>query len=190
MTARSIFLDRLASAWGDLLLAHDDERLCALEFQDYTPRLQQHLQRHYAVPQPKPLPAAIAQALQAYLAGVITALDSIPVQAWGTPFQQTVWQTLRRIPAGQTWTYAELARAIGQPTAIRAVAAANARNPVALVIPCHRVIGSDGGLTGYAGGLARKHALLVHEGARDAADPENPSRKQRLHKHSLPLLDL
>jgi methylated-DNA-[protein]-cysteine S-methyltransferase len=100
-----------------------------------------------------------------YLQGDLRALDAIEVDPAGTPFQQRVWTALRRIPVGATISYADLANAIGQPTAVRAVARANALNPIALVIPCHRVIGSDGTLTGYAGGLPFKQWLLEHEGS-------------------------
>ena len=90
---------------------------------------------------------------------------TLPVAPAGTPFQQRVWQELQEIPWGTTTTYGEVARRIGQPTAVRAVGSANGRNPVAIVIPCHRVIGSDGSLTGYAGGIATKRRLLQLEGA-------------------------
>lgn len=82
----------------------------------------------------------------------------------GTPFQQKVWQALQEIPAGQTWTYGQLAQRVEVPVAVRAVGAAVGRNPLSIIIPCHRVIGSSGSLTGYAGGLDRKHWLLSHEG--------------------------
>ncbi|MEZ4465902.1 MAG: methylated-DNA--[protein]-cysteine S-methyltransferase [bacterium] len=110
-------------------------------------------------------PHGVQAALAAWLAGDARALDAVPVDPAGTPFQRQVWALLRTLPGGQTWTYAELARRLGQPTATRAVARANATNPVALFIPCHRVLGSDGTLTGYAGGVARKRWLLAHEGA-------------------------
>lgn len=103
--------------------------------------------------------------LRAYFDGDLAALARIPVAPEGTPFQLRVWEELRRIPVGATWSYRELAERIGQPTAVRAVALANARNPVAIAIPCHRVIGSDGTLVGYGGGLPRKRWLLEHEGA-------------------------
>ena len=90
---------------------------------------------------------------------------TLPVAPAGTPFQRRVWEELQNIPWGATTTYREIARRIGQPTAVRAVGSANGRNPVAIVIPCHRVIGSDGSLTGYAGGIATKRRLLQHEGA-------------------------
>lgn len=88
---------------------------------------------------------------------------TVPVAARGTAFQHAVWHALRTIPYGRTWSYADLARAIGKPAAVRAVAAANGRNPVSIIVPCHRVIGADGGLVGYGGGLARKKYLLDME---------------------------
>jgi methylated-DNA-[protein]-cysteine S-methyltransferase len=109
-------------------------------------------------------PFEAASRLRAYFAGELGALEGLPVDPGGTVFQQSVWTALRRIPAGRTWSYSDLATAIGRPTATRAVGAANGRNPVAVVIPCHRVIGKSGGLTGYGGGLERKAWLLRHEG--------------------------
>ena len=101
----------------------------------------------------------------AYLRGDLVALDAIPVDTGGTPFQRSVWAALRRIPAGHTWSYTEVARAVGAPGAVRAVGAANGANPVAIVVPCHRVVRSDGTLGGYGGGLDRKRWLLAHEKA-------------------------
>lgn len=109
--------------------------------------------------------ACYTRAVAAWLAGDLRALDDVPVDPPGTPFQRAVWAELRRICAGTTLTYLELAQRMGDPAATRAVARANATNPVALFIPCHRVIGSDGKLVGYAGGLERKRWLLAHEGA-------------------------
>ena len=111
----------------------------------------------------QPLPE-IGAILTRYFDGETTAIDAIPVELNGTPFQKTVWTALRRIPCGTTNSYAELARRIGEPAAVRAVGTANGANPVALVVPCHRVIGSNGSLTGYGGGLDRKQWLLTHEG--------------------------
>lgn len=101
--------------------------------------------------------------LQAYFAGVCTTFD-LPLAPKGTPFQRAVWDTLRAIPFGETRTYAQIAAAVGNPKACRAVGMANNRNPIAILIPCHRVIGANGSLTGYAGGLAVKKALLALEG--------------------------
>jgi len=102
-------------------------------------------------------------ALRRYYAGDIAALESIPVRLRGTPFQTKVWSALRTIPAGTTVSYGELARRIDHPTAVRAVGLANGSNPIGVVVPCHRVVGSNGSLTGYGGGIERKRWLLAHE---------------------------
>ncbi len=107
------------------------------------------------------LPEAQAQ-LAAYFTGDLTDFD-LPLCVGGTAFQQQVWQALATIPYGQTWTYGQLADAIGNPRAVRAVGLANGRNPVSIVVPCHRVVGANGSLTGYGGGLERKKWLLDHE---------------------------
>ena len=112
--------------------------------------------------EPRAALAALRGALEAYFAGRAVDFD-IPLAPAGTPFQQAVWQALRGIPYGATASYAEIARHIGRPRAVRAVGLANARNPIAIIVPCHRVIGADGTLTGYAGGLERKQALLELE---------------------------
>ena len=106
-----------------------------------------------------------AVALNAYFAGRVQALEGLKVAPMGTPFQRQVWAALRRIPPGKTWTYGQLATSLGRPEATRAVGAANGDNPCAVVVPCHRVIGADGKLVGYGGGLERKRWLLQHEGA-------------------------
>ena len=105
---------------------------------------------------------SVAAQLGEYFTGARTTFD-LPLAPHGSPFQQAVWRALLAIPYGRSASYGDVARAIGQPTAVRAVGAANGRNPIAIVVPCHRVIGSDGTLTGYAGGLARKQALLALE---------------------------
>ena len=110
--------------------------------------------------------APVRRAFEAYFAGEGRALDGVPWVASGTPFQLSVWTALCTIPAGETLTYAGLAARIGRPTAVRAVGHANGANPVALVAPCHRVIGADGSLTGYGGSLPRKRWLLEMEGVR------------------------
>jgi methylated-DNA-[protein]-cysteine S-methyltransferase len=108
---------------------------------------------------------SIVGRLRAYFDGEIDALEDVPVAPEGTPYQLRVWAALRKVPVGRTVSYRELAVRIGQPTGVRSVALCNARNPVAIVIPCHRVIGSNGTLVGYGGGLDRKQWLLEHEGA-------------------------
>jgi methylated-DNA-[protein]-cysteine S-methyltransferase len=109
-----------------------------------------------------PVLARTAKQLAEYFQGTRRVFD-LPLAAQGTPFQQRVWSVLTTIPLGTTWSYGELARAIGQPSASRAVGAANGKNPIWLIVPCHRVIGANGMLTGYAGGLPIKQALLAHE---------------------------
>ena len=110
-------------------------------------------------------PAGAATALRRYFAGDLGAIDTLSVDPAGTPFQRRVWAALRKIPVGTTIAYSALAQKLGVPLAVRAVAAANGRNPIGIVIPCHRVIGADGTLVGYGGGLPRKRWLLGHEGA-------------------------
>ncbi len=112
-----------------------------------------------------PDPAGAVTGLRRYFAGDLRAIDALAVDPGGTPFQRRVWAALREIPVGTTIAYSKLALRLGDPLAVRAVAAANGRNPVGIVIPCHRVIGADGSLVGYGGGLPRKRWLLAHEGA-------------------------
>jgi len=113
--------------------------------------------------EPTQNPHGLAEAISNYFAGDLGAIDALPVETGGTPFQQEVWRALRAIPCGSTTSYGELARSIGRPAAVRAVGLANGANPVAVVVPCHRVIGSNGSLTGYGGGIERKAWLLDHE---------------------------
>lgn len=159
-------IDRTDSALGPITLIAAASSLVALEFGSGS-RLAAPLARRYGrvrlVPAPDPLGAC--SRLRAYLAGDLRALEDLPVDPGGTPFQRRVWQILRTIPPGTTVSYGELAARLGRPAAARAVGAANARNPIAIAIPCHRVIGTDAHLRGYGGGLARKRWLLRHEGA-------------------------
>jgi methylated-DNA-[protein]-cysteine S-methyltransferase len=160
--------DRLASPIGTVVLAIYDGRLCALGFREHWPRLERVLRRRFADVEFRRRGdhEGIISRLRSYFRGDLAALDSIPLDLRGTAFQKTVWTRLRAIPAGQTISYRDLAAAIGAPAAVRAVGAANGANPVSIVVPCHRVIGADGALTGYGGGVARKQWLLAHEGAR------------------------
>jgi methylated-DNA-[protein]-cysteine S-methyltransferase len=103
--------------------------------------------------------------VHAYFAGDLSAIERLAVVTGGTDFQREVWAALRRIPAGRTLSYGALATQLGRPKAVRAVGLANGANPIGIVVPCHRVIGADGSLTGYGGGLERKRWLLAHEGA-------------------------
>ncbi|HTL43267.1 MAG TPA: methylated-DNA--[protein]-cysteine S-methyltransferase [Vicinamibacterales bacterium] len=163
-----IRFDEIASPIGPLTIAERAGRLCLLHFGSLDDDVLTMFDRWYRREprERRPVPAAAA-ALARYFAGDIHAIDDVAVELNGTPFQKDVWNALRRIPAGSTVSYATLATRIGQRTAVRAVGAANGANPVAIVVPCHRVIGSDGTLTGYGGGLERKQWLLSHEGVVD-----------------------
>jgi O-6-methylguanine DNA methyltransferase len=157
---------RFGSPCGELTVVAHEGRLVGLGFSDGDALLRRSLARRFgAVPVPAPAPRAITRALGAYFGGELGALDEIAVDAGGTPFQQRVWQALRRIPAGETVAYRDVARTIGAPDAVRAVGAANGANPIGIVVPCHRVIAADGTLHGYAYGLERKRWLLRHESA-------------------------
>lgn len=150
----------------------DGQAMRALDFEDYEQRTHRLLRLHYGSYTLRSArnPAGLSDRIAAYFEGDIAALDSITVQTGGTPFQRSVWTALRQIPAGKTTTYGQLARQIGSPGAGRAVGMANGSNPVAIVVPCHRVIGAGGALTGYGGGLDRKRWLLAHEGVRVSFD--------------------
>ncbi|MBL28073.1 MAG: cysteine methyltransferase [Rhodospirillaceae bacterium] len=159
--------DEIESPIGIVLLILRDDAVCTLDFSDCADRSRRLLTTRFGAVEPvraAKRPSA-SERVSAYFAGEVDALDDITVAAGGTPFQEQVWAALRRIPAGQTATYGNIAAAIGSPKAMRAVGMANNRNPIALIVPCHRVIGADGSLTGYAGGLDRKRWLLEHEGA-------------------------
>jgi methylated-DNA-[protein]-cysteine S-methyltransferase len=157
-------IDRLNTPLGQITIVTDEDRLCALDFADYEARMMTLLSRRYDEIEFIPNPSGITERLQAYLAGDLATLQHIPIRMGGTAFQQQIWAKLREIPIGETWTYGRLAQEIGKPTASRAVGMANSLNPIAIVVPCHRVIGANGQLTGYAGGISRKRWLLRHEG--------------------------
>ena len=162
-----LHMARVSSPIGTIALVTHDEALCALDFADREPQLLARLERRFpdTVPTLAASPAGHVDRLRAYLAGEIDALTNIPVETGGTGFQRRVWAALRAVPAGTTRSYAEIAAAIGAPGAARAVGGANRRNPIALAIPCHRVVQADRSLGGYAGGCDRKRWLLRHEGA-------------------------
>jgi len=152
---------------GRLTLAARGRRLCLLHFGAPDEAVDNVLRRWYpteAIASASD-PAGAVTALSAYFAGELSSLDGIDVELNGTPFQVRVWEALRAVRVGTTASYAQLANRIGAGKAVRAVGAANGANPVAIVVPCHRIIGSDGSLTGYGGGLDRKRWLLRHEGS-------------------------
>jgi methylated-DNA-[protein]-cysteine S-methyltransferase len=160
-------LDRLQTPIGIALLVTDaDGALRALDWEDYETRLRQLLRLYYGatVLQDAPAPDELKAALKKYFAGDLDSLKLIKWRVAGTPFQRKVWTALTAIPVGTTTSYGALASQLGMPKAVRAVGLANGSNPISVVVPCHRVIGANGSLTGYGGGLARKQWLLEHEG--------------------------
>lgn len=163
----SFGLDRLTTPIGIALLVTDAEgALRALDWDDYEHRMRELLRLHYGAVDlsDRPAPAAMRMALSGYFEGDLGQLSSIAWRIAGTPFQQKVWTALAQIPAGTTMSYGALAAKIDTPKAIRAVGHANGSNPISVVLPCHRLIGADGSLVKYGGGLERKRWLLRHEG--------------------------
>lgn len=161
----SLSLGQIDTPLGPLLLATDtDGRLHACEYADIAARMDRLLRRRGAPDlAPGPVPPRLAAAFAAYFSGQPEALAAIPVCLGGSAFQAAVWAALRQIPAGRTEAYGALAARIGRPGAARAVGLANHDNPCQIVVPCHRVVGASGALTGYAGGMERKRWLLRHE---------------------------
>jgi methylated-DNA-[protein]-cysteine S-methyltransferase len=158
-------LENVESPIGNVLLMHDGDALAALDFDDHEDRMRKLAARYL-----DDLDMVRAQnvspfgkALKAYFKGDIEAIDDLKTHALGTEFQAKCWAALRKIPAGETRSYAQQAAMIGNPKAMRAVGLANGANPIGIVVPCHRVVGANGSLTGYGGGLPRKEWLLRHE---------------------------
>ena len=162
------------------------QRIRALDFHEYESRMRRLLRLHYGeegcdyVLESAPAPAATQIELGRYFSGENCALDNIKVATAGTEFQRLVWAALRNMRPGTTMSYGALAQRLGRPKAVRAVGRANGSNPIGIVVPCHRVIGSNCGLTGYAGGLARKRWLLNHEGGIFRGPASHPTRPSPL----------
>lgn len=169
MNTLHFHLERIPTPLGQALLLTDElDRVRALDWHDHEARMHRLLRLHYDTAPAlgrRARPSAAARALDAYFHGDLHALDALPVETGGTVFQRAVWSALRAIPPGSTIAYSELAHRIGRPAAVRAVGLANGANPIGLIVPCHRVVGRGGALTGYAGGVARKAWLLDHERA-------------------------
>jgi methylated-DNA-[protein]-cysteine S-methyltransferase len=170
MQKARLLMDRVETAIGVMLLVADGEgNLRATDWAEHEERMRRFLRLHNGkdgfVLEECSNPSGLSDVIRRYFAGDLGAIDDLPVQTAGTSFQQQVWRALREIPAGTTLSYAQLALRIGRPTAVRAVGLANGSNPVGVVVPCHRVIGANGSLTGYGGGMERKRWLLEHEGA-------------------------
>jgi len=158
--------DEFESPIGKVVFAAIEEGICALGFDGYEKRWDGFLERRFGPIEFRRQsdPHRLKHVLRKYFDGDMQIFDSVDITLGGSPFQQRVWKELRKIPAGQTRTYGNLAKKLGKPEAARAVGHANAVNPVSLIVPCHRVIGTTS-LTGYGGGLERKRWLLQHEGA-------------------------
>jgi methylated-DNA-[protein]-cysteine S-methyltransferase len=160
--AMTLYAKPIDSPYGELTLVGSDAGLAAILWEGDDPA---RVPLGPVTPAPDhPVLAAAAAQLAEYFAGERTRFD-LPLDFRGTDFQKSVWAALLTIPFGETRSYADIARQLGRPAAVRAVGAANGRNPISIVAPCHRVIGADGSLTGFAGGLAAKRRLLQHEGA-------------------------
>jgi len=161
-------LDRLATPIGEALIVTDDAGyLRALDWADRESSMARLLRLHYGsvVPEPGAAPGNIKRLLRSYFDGDIGCLAAIEWRTAGTAFQRMVWTGLTTIAPGETLSYGGLAAKLGCPKSVRAVGLANGSNPISVVVPCHRVIGADGSLTGYGGGIERKRWLLNHEGA-------------------------
>jgi methylated-DNA-[protein]-cysteine S-methyltransferase len=163
-----LIIDRFDTPIGGMVVIADHEgNLRAADWRDHEERMLRLLRRHYGANgfklEPGNNPHGLVDAIKRYFAGDLSALDTLPVQTAGTPFQREVWRALRDIPCGDTMSYSKLARQIGRPKAVRAVGLANGSNPIGVIVPCHRVIGANGSLTGYGGGIERKRWLLQHE---------------------------
>ena len=166
----TFLLNRIDTPVGEMLIALDEQaRLRVLDWESHVERMERLMERYYGpgriVLKQSAAPNPVRAKLEAYVAGDIAAIDDIATETTGTSFQRRVWAALREIPAGQTWSYGKLAQHVGEPGAARAVGLANGSNPIGVVVPCHRVIGANGTLTGYGGGIERKRWLLRHEGA-------------------------
>ncbi len=176
MPALTFLLERVPTPLGEMLIVTDEQGLLrALDWHDHEARMRELMRRQYpgtpAQLRDTTPPSTATQAMQAYFDGDIAVIHRMEVVTGGTEFQRQVWTALRSIPDGETVSYGELARRIGKPTAVRAVGLANGANPISIVLPCHRVIGSNRSLTGYGGGLPRKQWLLQHEKALRADAP-------------------
>ena len=164
----NLFIDRIGTPIGELLIVADETgKLRAIDWTDFEPRMLRLLRLHYGKRgfklEPAHNPHGLSDVIARYFAGEIEAIKDISTETAGTPFQESVWTELRRIPSGTAVSYGKIAEQIARPRAVRAVGLANGANPIGIVVPCHRVIGSDGSLTGYGGGLQRKRWLLEHE---------------------------
>jgi methylated-DNA-[protein]-cysteine S-methyltransferase len=162
-----ILSDTIPTPIGSIIMLARDGVMLLLEFSDADDRVERELKTRFGDAElvPTKNPFGFSERITNYFAGDLATIDTIPTDGGGTDFQRRVWAELRNIPCGVTISYGELATRLGDKNAMRAVGLANGRNPIAVVVPCHRVIGANGSMTGYGGGIARKEWLLRHEGA-------------------------
>lgn len=166
LSPEALILDRIETPIGTALVVTDERRvLRAFNWTDYEDAMRAWINKRYGYASLTEGEGPLRPQFAAYFAGDVDVLSTIPWEGAGTAFQKNVWTALCAIPVGETWSYAQLATYVNRPKAVRAVGLANGSNPLAVVVPCHRVIGSNGALTGYGGGLHRKKWLLEHEGA-------------------------
>jgi len=170
--------DVIESPIGEVLIVVSKNVLLALDFSDYESRMMKLLRKRLKSIELHAAqnPGGVSDRVTQYFAGNLNAFDDLPMSTGGTSFQQQVWQQLEAIPPGELRTYGDLAHNLGKPGAAQAVGMANSLNPISIALPCHRVIGANGSLTGYAGGLERKQWLLNHEGANVSAS-KSPSQQ-------------
>lgn len=161
----NLIFDTFETPLGEMTAVFSDDTLVLLDFSDTLDRIEKLLNRRYPDYQKtiRENPCNIRGHVQAYFQGNRNAFKGVKIDTGGTPFQQSVWRALQKILHGKTLSYKQLAEKVDRPKAHRAVGAANGKNPIAILIPCHRVIGNDGSLTGYAGGVERKRKLLELE---------------------------
>ena len=183
------FRESLPTEIGNLVILTDEQdRLRVADWEDHDARMHRLLRVQYGAGRVTIIDrgsrSTVWNSVKAYFAGKVAAIDGILVETGGTAFQRSVWAALRKVPVGQTLSYGALATRIERPEAVRAVGLANGANPVGIVVPCHRIIGADGSLTGYGGGLQRKRWLLNHEGAQLADVGRHHRTKNVVPRHS------
>jgi methylated-DNA-[protein]-cysteine S-methyltransferase len=159
--------DRIKTPIGDMVLIARDGVILLLEFEDSKDRYMREMKARFGDVdlQPTDNPFGFSDIIRGYFKGDLSAIDNLLTDGGGTEFEKNVWAELRKIPCGTTVSYGSIAKTLGDLQLSRAVGTANGKNPIAIVVPCHRVIGADGTMTGYGGGIARKEWLLRHEGA-------------------------
>ena len=174
--ATRLLVDTIASPVGEILLVVHGESIVAIEFNDRFDKIDRRLRRRFGAYEREDVndPHGFSGRIRDYFSGDSEAFEGCDLDPGGTSFQRDVWDNLVKISWGETMSYGELAKRVGRPKASRAVGAANGQNPIAIALPCHRVVGANGSLTGYGGGIARKQWLLAHEAEQKTLFAERP----------------